>query len=179
MLYYIICISEIYISIWNGQRIPAAGQDTKRMDMIRAVIQAKLKDTAVWWNGIKICLTSANRFTCPTFFLHWSIFRFFVFGWKRNTNNMVSTCPLSIPVWMTASLNKHLTAGPGRRDAFTWGQEDPDPRYWSFQDQAATGCHSCHVHVHILSKSILESIMDIAWMCFEKAVSQSVLVSNI
>ena len=88
-------------------------------------------------------------------------------------------CPLSIPVWMTASLNKHLTAGPGRRDAFTWGQEDPDPRYWSFQDQAATGCHSCHVHVHILSKSILESIMDIARMCFEKAVYQSVMVSNI
>ena len=80
IIYYIILyyISEIYIyiSIWNGQRIPAAGQDTKRMDMIRAVIQAKLKDTAVWWNGIKICLKSANRFTCPTFFLHWSIFRF-------------------------------------------------------------------------------------------------------
>ena len=74
ILYYIIFLK--YISIWNGQRIPAAGQDTKRMDMIRAVIQAKLKDTAVWWNGIKICLTSANRFTCPTFFLHWSIFRF-------------------------------------------------------------------------------------------------------
>ena len=55
---------------------PCCRPGHKRMDMIRAVIQAKLKDTAVWWNGIKICLKSANRFTCPTFFLHWSIFRF-------------------------------------------------------------------------------------------------------
>ena len=84
-------------------------------------------------------------------------------AWKGKQTHLKEkfvTCHFPIPVWLTASRNEHLTAGPGRRDAFTWGQEDPDPRYWSFQDQAAAGCHSYHVHGGVLSESILGILLE-------------------